>query len=81
MIEFLSAFIAVIVAFIAGMVCRPRGNFRPIDRKEYDEKWIGEPPPWHLGGSMGEKPPPSVPMPTGGIAPRTIVHLYAPWKK
>ena len=43
MIEFLSTFIAVIVAFIAGMLCAPERKPKPIE-----EPFIGEPPPWHL---------------------------------
>jgi hypothetical protein len=54
MIEFLSAFIAVIVAFIAGMMCAPVRKAKPI----IEEQWIGEPPPWPLG--IDAKPPPTI---------------------
>lgn len=71
-IDFIVSFIAVIIAFIAGMACsnvNRRGNFLPIDRKEYDERWIGEPPPFHIAGTVAEKPP------------TTVIHLHAPWMK
>jgi hypothetical protein len=53
MIEFLSGFIAVIVAFIAGMMCAPVRKAKPIE-----EQWIGEPPPWPLG--IEAKPPATI---------------------
>ena len=43
MIDFFVAFIAVIIAFIAGMMCAPMRKQKPIE-----EQWIGEPPPWEL---------------------------------
>ena len=43
MIEFFAAFIAVVLSFIAGMMCATRPKPKPAE-----EIFIGEPPPWIL---------------------------------
>lgn len=80
MIEFAASFIAVVLAFIAGMFCSTkRGNLHPIDRKEFDEqRWIREPPPFRIGNSVGEPPHSGS---TAKKEPKTIIHIHAPWKK
>jgi len=52
--------IAVLSSYAAGYCAgwrRQGGNFRPLDNPHFDEHGaINEPPPWPLGGQVGQKP-------------------------
>lgn len=72
--QFVFGFIAVVIAFIAGLMCGKDSRTFKVDRKEYDERWIGEPPPCRAFGgdwdALKKRMPPTV-----------VTHLHAPWKK
>ena len=67
-VDFIAGFIVCVLSFIAGLFCgrdlgppKRHGNYEPIEHGDFNESksWL-HPPPWKLGGSVGEKPPTKV---------------------